>query len=69
MALERDEDGRAFVRVKDLIAYLQTIPPELEVHLDKDGWMEDDINTDDPVTLIRRRGLFTWFSDILIINN
>ena len=35
---EFDENGRVPVRVKDLVEYLQSLDPEMEVHLDKDGW-------------------------------
>lgn len=35
---EFDENERVPVRVKDLVEYLQSLDPEMEVYLDKDGW-------------------------------
>lgn len=33
-----DENSEAKVKVKDLVEYLQSLDPEMEVYLDKDGW-------------------------------
>lgn len=61
------------VLTSDLIAYLQTLPADTEVLLDKDGWMEDDIQPRDVQQLIRQRGVFTKFkrgdTTLLLINN
>jgi hypothetical protein len=61
------------VRVKHLIEFLQSIDPETEVMLDKDGWMEDEFLATDEVDLVRSRGLFHLFKhgnkQTLIINN
>jgi hypothetical protein len=54
------------VRVKHLIEYLSELDPEMPVSLDHDGWMADD---DDPLEVVRNRGLFDPYEDILIINN
>ena len=57
------------VRVKDLISYLSRFNPEANVWLDKDGWMEKDMTAENPVDLIRERGLFSSSNGSLIINN
>ena len=61
------------VRVKHLIEYLQTLNPEIEVGLDKDGWMEDEIKPANEVELVEQRGIFDlWEYDEvthLMINN
>lgn len=62
-------------KVKHLIEYLQNLDPEADVHLDKDGWMEEDCsNSEDPLCVIRERGLFYYRhrapdDAYLIINN
>ena len=57
------------VRVKHLIEYLQTLDPEAEVSLDKDGW--DYLET--PMETVKNAYLFDYWSDegekYLIINN
>jgi hypothetical protein len=35
---ENTEFERVPVKVKDIIEYLQSLDPEMEVSLDKDGW-------------------------------
>jgi hypothetical protein len=60
------------IRVKHLIEALQKYDPELEVHLDKDGWMADDLPNATEVQIIQQRGLWTdrWSKgQYLIINN
>jgi hypothetical protein len=53
------------VKVKDLIAYLQTLDPESEVELDKDGW--DYFET--PLETVKNSGVFDYFDKTLFINN
>ncbi len=57
------------VRVKDLIAYLQTLDPESGVELDKDGWDYEKT----PLETIKYSGVFDYFIDgdekTLFINN
>lgn len=57
------------VRVKHLIEYLQTLDPEAEVSLDKDGW--DYFET--PMETVKNSYLFDYWTDegekYLIINN
>lgn len=33
-----EEENKVKVKVKDLVEYLQSLDPEMEVYLDKDGW-------------------------------
>lgn len=35
---ESGENERVTVRVKDIVEYLNSLDPEMEVYLDKDGW-------------------------------
>lgn len=35
---DKNEELKVEVKVKDLISYLQSLDPEMLVHLDKDGW-------------------------------
>jgi len=35
---EESDESQPKVKVKDLIEYLQSLDPEMEVYLDKDGW-------------------------------
>lgn len=64
-----NQEERVPVKVKDLIEYFQSLDPEMEVSLDKDGW--DYYPT--PQETIRNRGLFhVWKygdKDHLTINN
>lgn len=60
------EDKR--VRVKDLIEYLQTLDPEVEVLLDKDGWEYHET----PLETIKNTYLFDYKPfglNHLMINN
>jgi hypothetical protein len=61
------------VKVKHLIEALQKYDPELPVGLDKDGWMEDEMEATDEVDLIKKRGLWSSWNlstgKVLIINN
>lgn len=59
------------VKIKDLIAYLSTLPPEASVHLDKDGWMDDELKWTTPQQLIEQRGLWHFYNEAgyLMINN
>ncbi len=52
--------------LKNLIQYLSKLDPEMEVHLDKDGWQGYG---DTEVELIETSGLFEPFGDLLFINN
>ena len=45
----------------DLIKYLEQFPKDTEIHLDKDGWLFDEIDETDPIKIIESRGLF-WDS-------
>ncbi len=58
-----DEPTR--VKVKDLIEFLSSLDPELDVHLDKDGWdyKETGLKT------VEDSYLFYVQPDYLIINN
>jgi hypothetical protein len=57
------------VRVKHLIEYLQTLDPEAEVSLDKDGWDYHET----PIETVKNAYLFDYWTDegekYLIINN
>lgn len=57
------------VRVKDLIEYLQTLDPDVEVVLDRDGWDYHET----PLETIKNTYLFHYWNDggdkVLIINN
>jgi hypothetical protein len=53
------------VKVKDLIEYLQTLDPEVEVHLDRDGWDYHET----PLETIKNNILFNYTDKYLIINN
>lgn len=62
------------IKVKHLIEYLQTnFDPELHLHLDKDGWLEDELNPEDELELIHNRGVFSHYKDekyeFVTINN
>lgn len=58
------------VLVRHLITFLQEdFSPDAEIHLDKDGWMKDDLPAGDAIELIRQRGVFVKFQDDLFINN
>ena len=63
---EDDEQGGLKPKVKHLIEYLSKLDPEMEVHLDKDGWQGYG---DTEVELIETSGLFEPFGDSLFINN
>lgn len=63
---ESDEYERLQPKVKHLIEYLQTLDPEMDVALDKDGWQGDG---DTEVELIKTSGLFDAWNNTLIINN
>lgn len=58
------------IQIKHLLQYLQQFDPELEVVLDKDGWMEKDCSPKNELDLIEQRGVF-WYCEgkYLIINN
>ena len=57
------------VTVKDLKEYLDQFDPETRIGLDKDGWMENEIKAENPVDLIRKRGLFWEGKTALVLNN
>lgn len=63
---ESDEYERLRPKVKHLIEYLQTLDPEMDVVLDKDGWQGEG---DTEVELIKTSGLFDTWNNTLIINN
>jgi hypothetical protein len=63
---EDDAQERLKPKVKHLIEYLSKLDPEMEVHLDKDGWQGYG---DTEVELIETSGLFEPFRDSLFINN
>jgi len=67
--LDEPEMERTPVKVKDLVEYFQTLDPEMEVSLDKDGW--DYYPT--PLETIKKSYLFhVWDHDgkkHLTINN
>lgn len=75
MNCPRDKEGFAIITVKDLKEYLSTLPDNTEVHLDKDGWMDDETGIEDPTAaqIIERRGVFHRFKHdgelTLFINN
>lgn len=62
-------------RVAHLITYLQKLPLDAEIELDKNIWYEglskDDPLRDNPVDCIAQSGLFYWSSrqHKLLINN
>ena len=57
------------VCVKDLLEYLSTLPPDTEIHLDKDGW-EFQFYADVPAPkMFEARGLFHTYDGCLFINN
>lgn len=53
-----NQEKQTVVKVKDIVAYLQKLNPEMEVGLDKDGWMGDIIPHTDAVDLVEKNGLF-----------
>jgi hypothetical protein len=53
------------VQVKDLIEYLQTLDPEMEVFLDRDGWKYHET----PMETLKNTYLFQVWEDTLTINN
>lgn len=60
------------VKVKHLIRFLEALNPEMDVKLDKDGWMEDDCDTpEDEMCVLRARGIFqiSEWGDTLFISN
>jgi hypothetical protein len=65
------------IQVKDIVNYLSTIPQDMEVVLDKDGWMEEYLPDGAlPNEVIGGRGLFEIFDGTdynegiyLVINN
>lgn len=62
------------ITVADIVAHFQKYPPDAEVHLDHDGWMEDECsNPADAATIIKERGLFLERlrddDPVIIINN
>ena len=63
---ESDAYERLRPKVKHLIEYLQTLDPEMDVALDKDGWQGEG---DTEVELIKTSGLFDTWNNTLIINN
>lgn len=63
---ESDEYERLRPKVKHLIEYLQTLDPEMDMALDKDGWQGEG---DTEVELIKTSGLFDTWNNTLIINN
>ena len=63
---ESDAYERLRPKVKHLIEYLQTLDPEMDVVLDKDGWQGEG---DTEVELIKTSGLFDTWNNTLIINN
>lgn len=57
------------VKIKHLIQYLSELDPEQPVSLDKDGWMENEINATDELDLIDQRGIFGFGNKYFCINN
>jgi hypothetical protein len=58
------------VTVKDIVDHLNTLPPDAQVELDKDGWMEDELpHEGDVQKLIQQRGVFYRGDNYLVINN
>ena len=46
------------ITVYDLINYLLQFDSQVEILLDKDGWMIDELKTNDTQELIKTRGIF-----------
>jgi hypothetical protein len=61
---EESED-KPKVKVQDLIEYFQSLDPEMEVFLDRDGWNYQRT----PIETIENTYLFDVFENKLIINN
>ncbi len=57
------------IRIKHLIQYLSEFDPETKVILDKDGWLEDEIEPEDELDLIDQRGCFSLGKNYFCINN
>jgi len=57
------------VTVKDFKKYLDQFDPDMEIRLDKDGWLEHEIKAETPIELIRKRGVFWEGKTSLILNN
>lgn len=64
------------VTVKDIREFLSDLHDDVPVELDKDGWLEDEIQHKTPLELLRKRGLFHKMDQskfgggmVLIINN
>lgn len=68
-----EEQERLQPKVKHLIEYLSKLDPEMEVHLDKDGWDYGFAPSTTELELVENRGLFdvsTYGSKpYLMINN
>ena len=67
--IRKDEDGFVIVTVADLKEYLSKFPDDMRVHLDKDGWMYEEIKPETVQQLIEERGLFGQFDGYFFINN
>jgi hypothetical protein len=64
-----EQDKPLQPKVKHLIEYLSKLDPEMDVHLDHDGWEEDAGESE--VELVENSGLF-YVNDeerYMIINN
>lgn len=57
------------IKIKHLIQYLSEFDPEVKVILDKDGWLEDEIEAEDEIDLIDKRGCFSLEKNYFCINN
>ena len=58
------------VKVKHLIQFLQeNFDPEARVILDRDGWMQYELDVTNEIDLIEQRGIFSEWNGDLIINN
>lgn len=66
-----DKENKLQPKVKHLLEYLSELDPEMEVHLDKDGWDYGFAPSTTELELVENRNLFDVSHDnkYLIINN
>ena len=66
-----ENDNPPVPKVKDLISFLSKLDPEMEITLDKDGWMLDDFPPSASMEeIIKKRGVFYVSKNCgLVINN
>lgn len=69
-----DNDGYPIIKVKDVVAYLQSLDQEAVTYLDKDGWSDGLMGGESAQEVIFNSGVFDYDGDdeddcSLCINN